>query len=116
MFFVVLIQFVDNAISSQLHPTFFVGWYHTPYLSTDARFFLIPAILVAQVLVEAMGNTPPIWLHGVGDIWVVILSCWILYICVWVPEICTSMQRLHSFFVSLSDRVEEFNHVRERGE
>ena len=37
-------------------------------LSTDARFFLFPAILVAQVLVGAIGNTPTIWVHGVGDI------------------------------------------------
>lgn len=37
-------------------------------LSTDARFFLFPASLVAQVLVGAIGNTPTIWVHGVGDI------------------------------------------------
>jgi hypothetical protein len=66
--------------------TFFTGRYHTSRLSTDARFFLFPTILVAQVLVGAMGNTPPMCMvHGVGDISVVILSCWILYICVWGP-------------------------------
>jgi hypothetical protein len=54
-------------------------------LSTDARVFLFPAILVAQVLVGAMGNTPPMWVHGVGDISAGILSCWFLYICVWGP-------------------------------
>ena len=41
---------------------------------------LFPAILVVQVLVGAMGNTPPIWVHGVGDISDVILSFWFLYI------------------------------------
>ncbi len=54
-------------------------------LSTDARFFLFPAILVAQVLVGAMGNTPSIWGDAVGDISAVILFCWFLYICVWGP-------------------------------
>ena len=46
--------------------TFFVGRYHTPHLSTDARFFLFPTILVAQVLVGAMGNTPPYVFMGLG--------------------------------------------------
>ena len=51
-------------------------------LSTDARFFVFPGILVSQVFVGVMGNTPPIWVHGVGDISDdVILSCWFLYIC-----------------------------------
>ena len=67
-------------------PTFFVGRYHTTCLSTDEWFFVFPVILVAQVLVGAMGNTPPIWVHEVGDISVVILSWWILYICVWGPD------------------------------
>ncbi len=34
----------------------------------------------------AMGNTPPIWVYGVGDISTVSLSCWILYICVLDPD------------------------------
>ena len=67
-------------------PTFFVGRYHTSCLSTDEQVFLFPTILVAQVLVGAMGNTPPIWVHDVGDISAVILSCWILYICAWGPD------------------------------
>jgi hypothetical protein len=44
-------------------------WHASPHslLSTDVRFFLFPTILVAQVLVGAMDNTPPIYI-GVGDI------------------------------------------------
>ena len=89
----------------------FVGRYHTSCLSTDTRFFHFPVILVAQVLVRAMGNPPPIWVNGVGDIWSVILSWWILYICVWAPGFCTSTQGLHSFMDSLSGLVSSlFSH------
>jgi hypothetical protein len=73
-------------IHSNYIPTFFVGWYHTPCLSTDARVFLFPGSLVPQVLMGAMSNNPPIWVHGVGDISVVILSYWILYISVRDPD------------------------------
>ena len=66
--------------------TFFVGRYHTPCLSTDSWFVLFPTILVTQEIVGVMGNTLPIWVHGVGDISDVILSCWILCICVWDPD------------------------------
>ena len=51
---------------------------------TDERFFLFPAILVAQLLMGAMGNTPPIWVWCLGTFSAVILSCWILY-SVWGP-------------------------------
>ena len=70
-----LISLLTIAISSQLQsdffmrtfiPTFFVGRYHTSCLSTDEWFFLFPTTLVAQVIVGSMGNTPPIWVHGVG--------------------------------------------------
>ena len=83
------------ALSSQLQcvfsihtfiPTFFVGRYHTPCLSTDGRFFLFLVILVDQVLPGSMGNTPPIWVDGVGDIFDVIFYWWILYIYVWDPD------------------------------
>ena len=69
------------AISSQLQCGLTIRTFHSYFLrlvvshalfSTDARFFLFPAILVAQVLVGAMGNTPPIWI-GVGDFSTVIL-------------------------------------------
>ena len=69
-FNVVLIQFVDSCnfitITVMLfyvhfHSyTFFAGRYHTSCLSTDEWFFLFPGILVVQVLVGALGNTPPI--------------------------------------------------------
>jgi len=51
---------------------------------TDARFFLFPAILVAQLLMGALGNTPPIWVWCLGTFSAVILSRWILY-SVWGP-------------------------------
>ncbi len=35
--------------------------------------------------VGVMRITPPIWVHAVGNISAVILSCWFLYICVWGP-------------------------------
>ena len=82
-------QFHHNCSVSSMHtsiPTFLVGRYYTPCLSTDEWFFLFPSILVAQVFVGVMGNTLPIWVHGVGDISDVILSCWILCICVWDPD------------------------------
>ena len=69
------------AISSQLQCGLTIHTFHSYFLrlvvshalfSTDARFFLFPAILVAQVLVGVMGNTPPIWI-GVGDFSTVIL-------------------------------------------
>ncbi len=45
--------------------------------------FLFPAILIAQVLVGSMGNTPPIWVNGVGDISAAVSLSWrFLYICV----------------------------------
>ncbi len=78
----------DCSAHAHFHSYFFVWWYHFYFfvwfvwcssvdnkacdttkfrlvvshalLSTDERFFLFPAILVAQVLVGAMGNTPPI--------------------------------------------------------
>ena len=68
--FVVLIQFVDNCnlititvrlFYEHFHSyTLFTGRYHTPCLSTDAWFFLSPTTMVAQMLVGAMGSTPPI--------------------------------------------------------
>ena len=104
-------QLVDNAISSQLHPTFFVGRYHTPCLSTDVWFSLLSTILVTQVLVGTMDYIPPIWVHGVGDISVVILSYWILYICMWAPGFFNSTQGLHFFITSLSGLVSSsFSH------
>jgi hypothetical protein len=88
-------------------PTFFVGWYHTSCLSTDERFFLFPAIMVAQVLV---------------DRWVILLQygwswgwghfCWNSLLMDFVhlrvgtcPGFCASTQGLHSFIVSLSGLV-----------
>jgi hypothetical protein len=71
---------------------------------TEARFFLFPAILVAQLLMGAMGNTPPIWVWCLGTFSAVILSCWILY-SVWGPGFCTSTQGLHSCIPLLSVRV-----------
>ena len=83
--------------------TFFVRRYHTSCLSTDAWFFLFPAILAAQVLVGSMRNTPSIWVYGIGDF--CCYSRWILYIYVWVPGFCTSTQGLHFFIDSLSGLV-----------
>ena len=89
-FNVVLIQFVDNRLLSRLQCTCALSFLllrlvvsHS-LLSTDERFSLFPAILVAQELVGTMGNTPPIWMWC-WDIFVVILSWWTLYICVWGP-------------------------------
>jgi hypothetical protein len=84
---------LTTAISSQLQCGLTIRTFHSYFLrlvvshallSTDARFFLFPAILVAQVLVGAMGNTPPIWVWCLGTFSAVILSCWILY-SVWGP-------------------------------
>jgi hypothetical protein len=99
------VDFVCSSYQAHFH-LYFLRWAVSHVsLSTDARFFLFPAILVAQVLVGAMGNTPLIWFMGLGTFSVVILSCWILYICVWVPGFCTSTQGLHSFIASLSGLV-----------
>ena len=46
-----------------------------------------------------MDNTPTIWVHGFGDISVVILSWWILYIWVWSPGFCISTEGLHIYIV-----------------
>ena len=46
-----------------------------------------------------MGNTPPIWVHGVGDILTVIFS---LYICVWGPD--RDFAPLHKDYTSSSFR------------
>ncbi len=38
-------------------------------LFTDARFFLFVTILVTQVIMGSMGNTPPIWMWCWGHFW-----------------------------------------------
>ena len=66
-FTVVLIQFVDNCNFITITVWLFYTHFHS-------------------LLAGAMGNTPPIWVDGVGDIFDVIFYWWILYIYVWDPD------------------------------
>jgi hypothetical protein len=95
----VLIQFVDNRLLSRLQCTCALSFLllrlvvsHS-LLSTDERFSLFPAILVAQELVGTMGNTPPIWMWCWGHLCCYSLLMDFVHLRVgpW-PGFCTSTQ------------------------
>ena len=105
---------LTTAISSQLQCDLTIRTFHSYFLrlvvshallSTDARFFLFPAILVAQVLVGAMGNTPPIWMWCWGHFCCYSLLMDFVHLRVgpW-PGFCTSTHGVHSFRFALSLR------------
>ena len=65
--------------------------------------FLFPVILVAQVLVGAMGNTPPIWVWCWGHFCCYSLLMDFVHLRVGpCPGFCTSMHGIHSFRFTLS--------------
>ena len=103
-------QFVDNRIffaitcvQAHFHSYFLRLVVSHALLSTDARFFLFPAILVAQVLVGAMGNTSPIWMWCWGHFCCYSLLMDFVHLRVgpW-SGFFTSTSGLHSFIDSLS--------------
>ncbi len=105
---------LTTAISSQLQCGLTIRIFHSYFLrlvvshallSTDARFFLFPAILVAQVLVGAMGNTPPIWMWCWGHFCCYSLLMDFVHLRVGsCPGFCTSTHGTHSFRFALSLR------------
>ena len=85
-----------DVLDFQGSPSSLGGITHRSCLSTDEWVFLFATILVDQVFVGAMGNTPPIWVEGVGDISdVSTLSCWILCFTFW-DRVFTILSRTHT--------------------
>ncbi len=101
---------LTTAISSHLQFGLTIRTFHSYFLrlvvshdllSTDVWFFLFPSILVAQVLVGAMGNTPPIWMWCWGHF------CWLFSLdgfCTFACGALTGILHLYTWNTLLSFR------------